>query len=142
VEGINFYGFKSFHDRSEGRQRGQNTIFKIKSEDLRIVHLGDLGVPLTAAQVDEIGPVDILMVPVGGTYTVDAAEARVVVESLQPKIVIPMHYKNAYSNLNIDKVDKFTDHYKQVEHLPYLQIQSTDLTDKQRIVVLDYVPAK
>lgn len=140
VEGINFYGFQSFHDRSQGRQRGRNTIFKIKSEGLRIVHLGDLGVPLTPAQVDEIGPVDILMVPVGGTYTVDAAEAREVVDSLHPKIVIPMHYKNAYSTLNIDKVDKFIAAYKKVEQLPSLQIQSTDLSDKQRVVVLDYLP--
>lgn len=140
LEGINFYGFKSFHDRSEGRQRGQNTIFKIKSEDLRVVHLGDLGIPLTAGQVDEIGPVDILMVPVGGTYTVNAAEARQVVDSLQPKIVIPMHYKTVHCNLSIEPVDKFAGLFKKVEHLPFLEIQSEELLDQQRVVVLDYNP--
>ncbi|MBM4319674.1 MAG: MBL fold metallo-hydrolase, partial [Deltaproteobacteria bacterium] len=83
----------SWHDEMNGRERGPNSIFVVESGGLRFVHLGDLGHELTPAQVKEIGPVDVLFVPVGGTFTLDERKARQVVRQLSPRrLVVPMHY--------------------------------------------------
>lgn len=82
-----------YHDSSQGLERGKNTIFVIEMDGERIVHLGDLGHVLTPAQVREIGPVDVLLIPAGGVYTINGAEARQVVKQLSPRqYVVPMHY--------------------------------------------------
>ena len=93
VGDIKFSGTASWHDDNQGQDRGNNIIFKIETEGLNLVHLGDLGVLLTPEQVQAIGAVDILLVPVGGFYTIDAGQAWEVVKQLNPRIVIPMHYK-------------------------------------------------
>jgi L-ascorbate metabolism protein UlaG (beta-lactamase superfamily) len=83
----------TYHDPVEGMQRGKNTVFIIEVDGLHIVHLGDLGHLLTPKQVREIGPVDVLMIPVGGVYTIYGDEAKKVVEQLKPRqYVLPMHY--------------------------------------------------
>jgi len=108
VRGIQIKGIQSFHDKSNGQERGLNTIYKIKMEDIRIVHMGDFGEEkLTDGQISGIGEVDILMIPVGGVYTIDYKEAVQIINQVQPKIVIPMHYKISGLKLNIDGVDKF-----------------------------------
>ena len=82
-----------YHDASEGMERGRNSIFIVEIDGWRIVHLGDLGHQLTPAQAKKIGPVDVLMIPVGGIYTLNGSEAKKVVEVLQPKeYIFPMHY--------------------------------------------------
>jgi len=83
----------SWHDDSQGEDRGRNAIFIFETGGVRIVHLGDLGHRLTQAQIDAIGPVDVLLVPVGGFFTIDASGATDVMEQLQPRVTIPMHYK-------------------------------------------------
>jgi len=83
----------TYHDDTQGSQRGRNTVFILESEGLRIVHLGDLGHGLDQSQTTAIGRPDVLMIPVGGHFTIDAAQAKQVIEQLQPKVVIPMHYK-------------------------------------------------
>ena len=83
----------SWHDDSQGEERGRNAIFVFETGGVRIVHLGDLGHRLTQAQIDAIGPVDVLLVPVGGFFTIDASGATDVMEQLQPRVTIPMHYK-------------------------------------------------
>lgn len=93
IAGFEIKGIQTFHDNVEGVDRGKNIVFVIKSEGLTLVHLGDLGHILTDDQVSEIGPIDILMIPVGGHYTIDAYDAVKVVGQLKPKIVLPMHYK-------------------------------------------------
>jgi len=102
-------GVASFHDNSEGTQRGSNIIYKISAEGLRLCHMGDLGHVLNAKEIQELGEVDILMIPVGGYYTIDANEAVQVVKQLSPKIVLPMHYKPKNSDIvyNITGVDPF-----------------------------------
>lgn len=91
--GIAIRGIQSFHDDKQGTERGLNTIYVFKAEDMTICHLGDLGHVLTDKQVEDIGDVDILMIPVGGTYTIDAKTAVEVITQIEPKVVIPMHYK-------------------------------------------------
>ena len=105
--GISIRGIQSFHDNKEGTERGLNTIYVLKAEDLVICHLGDLGHILTDHQVEDIGDVDILMIPVGGTYTIDAKTAVEVINQIEPKIVIPMHYKVDGLSVSLDSVEKF-----------------------------------
>lgn len=104
-------GISSYHDNTGGTQRGNNIIYTIKTEGLTICHMGDLGHLLTAVQIEEIGKVDILMVPVGGYYTIDSSEATQVVKQLNPGIVMPMHYKSIESDIvyNITGVQPFCD---------------------------------
>lgn len=83
----------TFHDDAQGSKRGKNAMLVLEGEGLRLVHSGDLGHPLTAEQVKALGRVDVLLIPVGGHYTIDAEEAERVVEQLRPRVVIPMHYK-------------------------------------------------
>ncbi len=92
IKGVSINGVGLFHDKEQGAQRGKNTVYNISIDGLNIVHLGDLGHTLSESQVDEVGEVDILLVPVGSVYTIDAKEAAEVVSQLEPKIIIPMHY--------------------------------------------------
>jgi L-ascorbate metabolism protein UlaG (beta-lactamase superfamily) len=139
VGGIDFKGIATFHDRSRGRERGPNTVFKIFAEGLNLVHLGDLGHILSTEQVREIGTVDILLLPVGGRYTLDAAEAIQVVNLLQPKIVIPMHFATPHLSFALAPLEEFTSHYDQIIKKPYLEVHSQELGQRLRIIVLEYL---
>lgn len=107
IKNIFIYGLSSFHDKVEGKERGQNIIYRFETEELSLVHLGDLGHSLNDEQLEKLQGTDILLVPVGGTYTLDAKEAAGVISQIEPRIVIPMHYKTPGLNLKIDGVDKF-----------------------------------
>lgn len=107
-QGIAIRGINSYHDASNGSERGLNTIYVIKAEDITICHLGDLGQKeLTDGQIEDIGDVDVLMIPVGGKYTLDSKEAVHVIGQIEPKIVIPMHYKVKDLQLDIEGAEKF-----------------------------------
>ena len=106
--GVSIRGIQSFHDKSGGKERGFNTIYVIKSEDMAICHLGDFGQEnFEEHQLEDIGDIDILMIPIGGTYTIDYKEAVKVISQIEPKIVVPMHYKIKDLKLDIDGPDKF-----------------------------------
>lgn len=107
-QGIYVRGILSYHDKVEGKERGLNTIYIIKTEDITICHMGDFGqAEFGENQLDDIGDVDILMIPVGGNYTVDFKEAVKIVSQIEPKVIMPMHYKISGLNLDIDGPDKF-----------------------------------
>ncbi len=107
-QGIYIRGIMSYHDNSEGKERGLNTIYVIKGEDVVLCHMGDFGQDkLTDSQVEDIGDVDVLMLPVGGKYTINYKEAVALISQIEPKIVIPMHYKLKDLKLDIDGPDKF-----------------------------------
>ena len=93
VGGVSVVGVHSWHDDKSGAERGPNTIYVIEIEGLRLVHLGDLGHKLDQEQLDEMGPIDVVMVPVGGEYTIDAKTAAEVTRQVDPWVVIPMHYQ-------------------------------------------------
>jgi L-ascorbate metabolism protein UlaG (beta-lactamase superfamily) len=107
VKGIEFNGVATYHDEAKGGQRGNNIIFCFALDGIRICHLGDLGHHLDASQVAAIGQVDILLIPVGGLYTIDARVAAKVCQDLNPRVVIPMHYKTAKCDYPIAGVDDF-----------------------------------
>jgi L-ascorbate metabolism protein UlaG (beta-lactamase superfamily) len=94
AKGVQFKGVASAHDESSGKERGSNTIFCFALDGVSVCHLGDLGHDLTDQAVADIGGVDVLLIPVGGNFTIDAAVAEKVCQKLAPKIVIPMHFKN------------------------------------------------
>jgi L-ascorbate metabolism protein UlaG (beta-lactamase superfamily) len=107
AKGIQFKGVAAYHDASQGTQRGPNTIFCFNVDDLKLCHLGDLGHVLSPGQVNEIGAVDILFIPVGGFYTIDASVASQVCDKLKPKVVIPMHFKTPRCAYPIAGVEDF-----------------------------------
>lgn len=94
VKGIEFKGIPTYHDDAGGQRRGKNTIFCFEVDGTRICHLGDLGHPLGNKEVAELGKVDMLLIPVGGNFTIDAKVATEVSNKLAPKVIIPMHYQN------------------------------------------------
>ncbi|MFA6422729.1 MAG: MBL fold metallo-hydrolase [Candidatus Buchananbacteria bacterium] len=104
---IMFYGISSFHDDKKGKERGLNTIYKIISEDLNLVHLGDLGDDLDDEQMERLGVVDILLIPVGGIYTIDSKKAIEIISKIEPRIVIPIHYKISGQETKISTADEF-----------------------------------
>ncbi len=107
AKGIEFKGIASYHDEAKGRLRGDNIIFCFEVDGIRLCHLGDLGHLLDDKQVAEIGSVDILFIPVGGYYTIDAKAATQVCNQLKPRVIIPMHYKTEKGIPNIVGVDEF-----------------------------------
>lgn len=108
VKGIFIQGIASFHDDVAGSERGNNTIYTMEVEGMRICHLGDLGQKqLTDDQLDKIGTVDILMIPVGGTYTISSVEAPKIIGQIDPKIIIPMHFGLPKLKSDLDDVNKF-----------------------------------
>ncbi len=108
VKGVFIQGIDSFHDDSQGKERGKNTMYTIEAEGMRFCHLGDFGQKeLTDEQLEKIGAVDILMIPVGGEYTISSHEAQKVIGQIEPKIVIPMHYALPKLKFKLDEVDKF-----------------------------------
>ncbi len=108
AKGIFIRGIQSFHDKSQGKERGLNTVYIIKMEDMALAHLGDFGEEkLSEEQVEKIGDIDILMIPIGGTYTINYKEAVEIIQQIEPKIVIPMHYKIEGLKLDIDGPEKF-----------------------------------
>jgi len=90
--GVRIWGFQTYHDKKKGDERGKNIMYKFECEQISILHCGDLGTIPEDSMLDEIGETDILLVPVGGTYTLDAAEAAELVKKVEPSIIIPMHY--------------------------------------------------
>ncbi len=114
---IKIKGVRTFHDAEHGSKRGQNIVFIFEIEDMRIGHFGDLGHIPTQDQLAEIGQLDIAMIPVGGTFTIGPKDAKQLVETLKPHIVIPMHYKTKYLKFDIAVVEEFT---KLCENVKYL----------------------
>lgn len=106
--GIYIQGISSYHDNTEGKERGLNTIYIIKAEDMVVCHMGDFGqTALGDKQIEDIGDIDVLMIPVGGKYTIDYKEAVEAISQIEPKIVIPMHYKTSGLKIDIDGPEKF-----------------------------------
>lgn len=117
----------TFHDEKHGELRGENTVTVITGEGLTLAHLGDLGHELSDTQLAELGHIDILLVPVGGYYTIDAAQAKRVIDSIAPKIAVPMHYRRGEAGLApIAELDDFA-RLIDSEKILYLQENSIEI---------------
>ncbi|MCP6718294.1 MAG: MBL fold metallo-hydrolase [Patescibacteria group bacterium] len=141
VKNIFVHGIPSFHDEKQGKERGENTIYVIESENLKICHMGDFGQKeLTDEQLEKIGEVDILMIPVGGTYTISAQEALKIVSQIEPRITIPMHYSLPNLKIKLDPVSKFLKAFglKSLKPIKKLSIKKRDLAqDEAKIIIME-----
>jgi len=135
VKGVNILGVSSFHNE---KAEVLNTIFVLESEDLRVCHLGDLGTDLDEKQLESLDGVDILMVPIGGKYTIGAKKAVEIIKKIEPTLIIPMHYKINGSNLDIDNEKKFCNEMGNCprEKISKLTIKKKDLEGKSMEVIL------
>ncbi len=140
VKNISITGLHTYHDRNYGVERGENFVYTIVADETVVCHLGDLGHRLSAAQIQEIGTVDVLLLPIGGTFTITAAEAAQIVRDIQPRYAIPMHYKTEYINFPITGLQEFTKHFAQPLHQMYLEFSAANEKESTQIVTLDLSP--
>jgi L-ascorbate metabolism protein UlaG (beta-lactamase superfamily) len=141
VKDIPVMGVHTYHDDAEGTKRGDNIVYTFQIDGLKVCHLGDLGHILSPAQVGMIGRVDILLIPVGGNFTLDALTAVEVVNQLKPSIVIPMHYKTPALMFNLENADKFIEAMGKVEKLNQQVIEINPDTlnrDETKVYILKY----
>jgi len=140
IKNVFIQGIASWHDDKKGAERGENTIYTIEAEDLKLCHLGDLGQKeLFAEQLEKIAEVDILMIPVGGVFTISAKEALKIMSQIEPKITIPMHYALPKLKIKLDGLDKFLKimSIKSIEPLNKLSIKKKDISPEEaKIIVL------
>ena len=107
IKSVMIEGVESYHDSKEGKELGKNIIYRIEMDDLTLVHLGNLGQALDDKQLERLVGADIVFIPVGGKYTLDAKKAVNVISQIEPRMVIPMHYKTKGTKIDIDGVEKF-----------------------------------
>ena len=138
-EGLHVVAVEADHDEVGGSKRGKTLLFSIQAEGLNAVHLGDLGHLPTPAQAEALGPVDVLMVPVGGFYTIDAPTAKQTAELLHARVVLPMHYKTRVNaDWPIAPVEAFTKLYDvPAEELDLLRVAKGDLMCQPKVAVLN-----
>ncbi len=140
ISNIFVTGIGSYHDNKKGADRGSNTIYLIEFEDLKICHLGDLGHVPSEAQAEALSGLDVLFVPVGGVTTINAAQAAEVVSQLEPRIVVPMHYKTRAFAGKLEGLDKFFKEMglKDVADQDSLKVTRSSSEDESQVVVLKY----
>lgn len=144
IKEVEILGFSTSHDEESGSERGGNVVYHFKIDNLGIVHLGDLGHKLSPERVEALNEVDVLLVPVGGVYTIDAAGAHEVIDQIEPKIVIPMHFKTKKHDAEVfGKVEGLEVFLKEmgeekIDPEKKLRIKSrADLPEERKIVVLE-----
>jgi L-ascorbate metabolism protein UlaG (beta-lactamase superfamily) len=140
IGSVTITGIQVAHDEAGGKQRGKSTISIIDDGDIRLVHLGDLGHLLDEATVKKIGAVDVLLIPVGGHFTIDYQAAAAVVEALAPSIVIPMHYKTPKIDFPIAPADAFLETQNAVQRnpSPTIEVTKATLPAERTVLVLPY----
>ena len=138
ISGVLIIGIATYHDTQRGQVRGKNTAYVMEIDGISVCLLGDLGHVLTTEHVDEIGDVDVLLLPVGGTSTINAAIAAEVIRQLESKLVIPMHYKTPSIKRELDSVDVFLKEMGigQVEPRPKISVSKSNLPLSTQITVL------
>lgn len=143
IKNVEIIGIPSFHDKHEGSERGRNTIYRISVDGIVIVHLGDLGHRLTSLDTELLNGVDVLLIPVGGMYTIGPDDAADIIKEIDPIYVIPMHFKDKRLNQkNFGSLFPIDDFLKSVngegtQRIPKLSIKKGELPEERQIVVLD-----
>jgi len=141
INGVYIKGIPAFHDNIQGKEREDIIVYLIETEDIKICHLGDFGQKeLTSEQLDQLGDIDILMVPVGGVYTIDAKGASKIISQIEPKLVIPMHYQIPKLKLKLNSLEQFLKEIGSpvIEPQKKLKVRSFNLPkEKMEIAVLE-----
>ncbi len=143
IKGVDIKGYQTYHDHQQGKKRGLNTIYQIEADGFRLLHLGDLGQPLPEAVVEKLDQIDVVFVPVGGFYTLSLDEVIKTIEQLEPKIVVPMHYKlSDHNKATFDKLAPLSE-FLQEMGVSQAEVSQTKLSlksidnDQTQIVVLE-----
>ncbi len=118
AKGIRFRAFSSWHDAEQGATRGPNRIFSIQADDIAIVHCGDLGHGLDDTAIHDLGAIDILLIPVGGRFTIGPEEANDIIARVNPGVAIPMHYKTEHCRMPILELQDFAEQCPKLRRLP------------------------
>ena len=140
ISDVLIIGIATFHDGDKGSLRGRNTVYLIEMDELSICHLGDLGHVLTAEQMEDLGSIDILLIPVGGVSTINAPVAAEIVRQMEPKVVIPMHYKTEAISRELEPVTGFLKEIgvEQVTPKPKLSFTHSNLPTSTQVFLLEY----
>ncbi len=137
IDGIEIQSFKAFHDKEKGKKRGEVNIYKIKYDFLTLCHLSDLGHLLDGETIKKIGAIDILFIPVGGVFTIDAEDACELCKKMDTKIIIPMHYKIEGLSLPIERIDKFIEIARKQYPIRYvaneIEIEKEDIREEKEV---------
>lgn len=141
VGGISVFGLPTYHDDQKGAERGENTVFTIVMDEVKICHLGDLGHALTNEQLEELGEVDVLICPVGGHFTIDPKMAVKVIQQIEPYYVIPMHYKTSAHSAEFADLKPLEAFLKEYGASPSpvakLSVEKSKMPEETALVVLD-----
>lgn len=151
IHGAFLTGIQTYHDAEKGAERGKNIAWVVEMEDIKVVHLGDLGHAPTAEQVEDMVNCDVLLVPVGGGTTIDGAKAAEIANMLEAKLVVPMHYKTDAQDgpsgrlmpddvHTLDTAERFLKEMevKDIQPQPKLQITRTNIPTETQVILLDY----
>jgi L-ascorbate metabolism protein UlaG (beta-lactamase superfamily) len=141
-KGMRIFGFQSYHDDKKGEEKGENIIFKIETEGITILHCGDIGYVPDDNFIDVLGVIDVLLVPVGGNYTVDAGQAAELVKKIEPKIIIPMHFGMNSESPEKSKLAPVSEFLKKmssenISAVPKLVLKKEDLTEEMKVVLME-----
>lgn len=141
IKDVKMNEIPTFHDASSGKERGNNLISLVSADGLVLAHMGDIGHDLDADTIKKIGKVDVMLLPIGGFFTVDAGAASKIMDTINPRITIPMHYKTDKCNFPIGTVEEFTKDKKNVQVLgnqSEIEIKKDTLPKSPAIMVLKY----
>ncbi len=140
ISGVLIIGIRTYHDAEKGEKRGKNTVYVIQIDEMTVCHLGDLGHSLTSEQMEDMENIDILLLPVGGVSTIDAVKATEVVRQLEPKAIIPMHYKTDAIKKGLQPVDPFLKEMgiKSIEPQQKVSFSKSNLPTNMQVFLLDY----
>ena len=139
IRGVKAKGFKTYHDKKKGAERGENTVYLVNVEDFNLVHLGDLGHVLDEKIVEELGEVDVLFIPVGGFYTLDLPDVIKVIEQIEPKTIVPMHYRTPEHGAGFEKISTLEPFMQEMGVKDWQAVDKLVLkkeSDLDRVVVL------
>jgi len=144
VKGVRIRGIKTYHDDKTGALRGENIVFVIETDGLKLCHMGDIGHLLSEETAQKIGHVDVLMIPVGGVFTVGPAAALEIIGQIAPNIIIPMHYKTEHLTLEIGPVHDFINAVGRDYDISrlrenHLDVRKGKLKKRTRIIVMEYM---
>ena len=140
IAGASLVGVTTYRDKEKSASAGRNIVYVIEVEDLRVCHLGSIGHVPTSDQVEEIGNVDILLVPVGGGDSLDAPPAAETVSLIEPKLVIPMHFKTDIEKTALDPIERFLKEMgaKTTETHAKIAVTRSSLPEETQVLILDY----
>jgi len=138
-EGISVTGFLSYHDKMKGAKRGENIIFVFEVDGYRVCHLGDLGYVLSESEISRLGKIDVLLIPIGGNFTINGLEAAKLSETINSHIVIPMHYKTPDLSFELDGLESFLVNMKNGEKTTSCKLKVNGiLTGFNQVKILEY----